>query len=147
MRASGLVTDPTGGQVVITRFECPNVLAMLVLLLLHVRVERDVRKFATGFIAVVSHHSWRTRTLLSVSLWRDLESVYSMGDVRRHIMASRIPQRLGIVTRCGVFCYTGDWLHVMFGVPANSASPLSDCVSEAATSGASATTVGPLTIT
>ena len=147
MTTPRLTPDPAGGQVMITRFECPNVLAMLVVLVLHVRIQRDVRKFATGFIAVVSHHSWRTRTLLSISLWRDLDSVYSMGEVKRHIQASRIPRRLGVVTRCGVFCYTGDWRHVMFGVPASSASPLAYDVSDTATASPPVVAVIPATIT
>lgn len=118
--------DPVGGQTMITRFDCPNLLAMLLLMVLHVRVEHDVRRQATGFVAAFSHRNWRTRTVLSVSLWRDLDSVYSMGAVGRHIYASRIPRRLGIATRCGVFCYAGDWRRVMFGAPASSMSPLVD---------------------
>jgi hypothetical protein len=123
---SRLAPDPAGGQVMITRFECPSLLTMLALLLLHARVGRDVRRRAHGFVAVVSHHDWRNRTVLSVSLWRDLDSVYSMGGVGRHITASRLPRRLGISTRCGVFCYSGDWRYVMFGAPATSTSPLAE---------------------
>jgi len=47
------------------------------------------------------------RTVLSITLWDSIDSVYGMGGVDRHIMAARLPARLGISTRCGVFCYTG----------------------------------------
>jgi len=131
----------------ITRFDCPGLLAMLVVLLLHKRVARDVRRYASGFIAVVSHHDWRTRTVLSISLWRDLDSVYSMGQVDRHVAVTRIPRRLGIATRCGVFCYVGGWLDVMFGPPAKSMSPLAEAVPPAAVDVSHEAVAAPATIT
>lgn len=116
--------DPTRGQVMITRFECPNLSAMLVIMLLHNRIKRQVAQLAEGYIGAVMLRDWRTRTVLSVSLWRDLDSVYSMGRVPRHIHGSRVPARLGIRTRAGVFCYAGDWRQVMFGAGQPKPSPL-----------------------
>jgi hypothetical protein len=100
--------------VVITRFECPNLLVLVYLLVLHRRVRRAVRDFADGFVTVQTSVEWRTRTLLSISVWQDLGSVYSMGKVTRHIMATRLPCRLGVRTSSGVYCYVGDWRRVLF---------------------------------
>ncbi|MBE1492786.1 hypothetical protein [Plantactinospora soyae] len=71
---------------------------------------------------VVVH--WRQRTMLSITLWPDLESVYDMGSVPRHVSGSRLPGRLGVATSSGVFTFTGDWRRVMFGSPAKARSPL-----------------------
>jgi hypothetical protein len=116
--------DPTGGQVMITRFECPNLPVMMLVMLLHGRIKRQVARRAEGFIGAVMLREWRARTVLSVSLWRDIDSVYAMGEVPRHVHASRLPARLGIRTRAGVFCYAGDWRRVMFGAGQPNPSPL-----------------------
>jgi hypothetical protein len=116
--------NPVGGQVVVTRFECPNLLSMAILMLLHRRVRRDVRRRATGFVGVKMLVNWSRRVLLSVSMWEDLESVYSMGRVGLHITATRLPGRLGVRTASGIFCYMGDWRHVMFGSSVTTGSPL-----------------------
>jgi hypothetical protein len=97
---------------------------MLIILVLHRRIKRQVAQLAEGYLGAVVLRDWRARTVLSMSLWRDIESVYSMGSVPRHIYASRVPHRLGIVTRAGVFCYAGDWRQVMFGAGQANPSPL-----------------------
>jgi len=124
--------DPDKGQVMITRFECPHWRAMLTILFLHRRIKRQVAQRATGYLGATTLRSWRTRTVLSVSLWRDLDSVYSMGEVPRHIHAARLPHRLGINTRAGVFCYAGDWRQVMFGADEPKPSPLEEQPDETA---------------
>ncbi|MEN3359653.1 MAG: hypothetical protein V7637_3635 [Mycobacteriales bacterium] len=116
--------DPAGGEVVVTRFECPGLPSLLLLLVMHLRLKRDVRRRANGFLGARPVVDWRRRTLLSVSLWTDLESIYSMGGVPRHVSVVRIPHRLGIRTACGVFCFGGDWRRVMFGGQAAAQSPL-----------------------
>jgi hypothetical protein len=116
--------DPAASQVVMTRFECPNLLALVRLRLLHGRVGRDVRRHAAGFLGVRVVVDWPTRVMWSISLWEDLDSVYSMGDVPRHIVAARAPGRLGVRTTSGVFCFAGDWRHVMFRSPMPGVSPL-----------------------
>jgi hypothetical protein len=116
--------DPAGGQAMITRFECRNVLNMLVVLALHMRIKRDVRHKNPGFLGIVLLRQWRSRTVLSISLWRDIDSVYGMGRVDRHIAAARVPGKLRIATRCGVFCYSGDWRQVMFGAGQENPSPI-----------------------
>jgi hypothetical protein len=115
---------PAGGQVIVTRFECPSLRVLVYLLALHVRVKRDVRRHAPGLIASRVVVRWRQRTMLSISLWPDLDSVYDMGSVPRHVMGSRIPGQLGVVTSSGVFTFAGDWRRVMFGSPAAPRSPL-----------------------
>lgn len=70
-------------MIVVTRFECPGLWALLVLLVLHKRLARDVRRHATGFLGTSLMVGWRTRTLLNVSLWQDMDGVHSMGRVRR----------------------------------------------------------------
>ena len=67
---------------------------------------------------------WRRHTLVSVTLWDDLDSVYSMGSVHAHVAASRLPPRMGVRTACGIFCFVGDWRRVMFGAPHEGRSPL-----------------------
>jgi hypothetical protein len=108
----------------ITRFECPSLPAMVIIVLLHRWIKRQVARRAYGYLGAAMVRDWRTRTVLSMSLWRDPESVYSMGQVPRHIKGSRLPARLGIHTRAGVFCYTGDWRQVMFGIARPKPSPL-----------------------
>jgi len=116
--------DPARGQVMVTRFECPSRWVMVIIVLLHRRIKRQVAQLADGYLGAVMLRNWRTRTVLSISLWRDIDSVYSMGNVPRHIHGSRVPARLGIRTRAGVFCYAGDWRQVMFGAPEPKPSPL-----------------------
>ena len=67
---------------------------------------------------------WRRRTLLSISLWQDLDSIYSMGQVPRHVSAVRTAGTLATGTACGVFCFVGDWRQVMFRGEAVNHSPL-----------------------
>lgn len=108
---------------VVTRFECPNRVVLAYLLVLHTRIKRDVRRFADGLIGARTVVDWRRRTLLSVTLWTDIASVYGMGGVSRHVAAARIPSRLGVRTRCGVFCFAGDWRRVMFRSEVTAGSP------------------------
>ena len=88
-----LASEPTdgGGRVVITRFDCRNRRTILLFLLVHSRIKRDVRQECPGFIAASRVIIWSDRTLLSITLWRDLDSIYDMGGVPRHIFASRLP--------------------------------------------------------
>lgn len=119
-----LEPDPTGGQVIVTRFECRTLPRLAWILLLHTRLKLDVRRQSSGFIGVKALVDWRMRTLRSISLWQDLDSVYSMGNVPRHVSAARVPRALGVETTCGVFCFVGDWRRVMFRSPSQSRSPL-----------------------
>jgi hypothetical protein len=113
-----------GGQVVVTRFECGSMAKLLAIRLLHARLKRDVRRTAKGFIGIRTVIDWRRRTILSISLWESLDSIYSMGEVRQHVSAVRLPSRLGVATTCGIYCLAGDWRRVMFGGAAVTRSPL-----------------------
>jgi hypothetical protein len=115
--------QPDGGQVVVTRFECRGLPSLLLMLLVHVRVKRDVARRGQGLIGSRVFVDWRHRVMLSVSLWHDIDSVYSMGSVPRHVEAARLPGRLGIRTACGVFCFAGDWRRVMFHSPTPARTP------------------------
>jgi hypothetical protein len=115
---------PEGGQVMVTRFECGSVAKLLYMVLLHLRIKRDVHRMGDGLIGSRVIIDWRRRVMLSVSLWPDIDSVYSMGSVPRHIAAARIPARLGVRTTCGVFCFAGDWRRVMFGSPVEPRTPV-----------------------
>jgi hypothetical protein len=110
--------------VVVTRFECGTLPKLLAMLILHRRVKRSVRRRARGLIAVRTVVDRRQRTMLSVSLWQDLDSVYSMGNVPHHVAAARVPGSLGVRTASGVFCFVGDWRRVMFRSPSVPRSPL-----------------------
>jgi hypothetical protein len=116
--------QPEGGQVIVTRFECRSRLQLAFMVALHIRVKRAVRIQARGLIASKALVDWRRRTLLSISLWNDLDSIYSMGSVTRHIEATRIARRIGVRTACGVFCFAGDWKRVMFRAGDDHDSPL-----------------------
>lgn len=116
--------DPGRGQAMITRFECPSLRAMVIIVFVHGRIKRQVSRLAEGYLGAAMLRDWRTRTVLSVSLWSDLDSVYSMGNVPRHVSGSRLPARLGVRTRAGVFSYAGDWRQVMFGAGEAKPSPL-----------------------
>lgn len=119
-----LELEPAGGQVVVTRFECGSLARLAAIRLLHARLKRDVRRAATGFIAVRTVTDWRRRTMLSISLWESLDSIYSMGEVRQHVAASRLPAQLGVATTCGIYYLVGDWRRVMFRGAAVTRSPL-----------------------
>ncbi|MES9542602.1 hypothetical protein [Actinomadura sp. NPDC000600] len=116
--------DPALGQVVVTRFECGTLPKLLALIVLHVRVKRQVRRHARGLVASRAVVQWRRRTLLSVSLWEDLQSIYSMGNVTAHVGAAGVPHALGVRTAAGVFCFAGDWRRVLFQSPLEPRSPL-----------------------
>ena len=108
----------------VTRFECRTLPRLLAIRLTHARLKRDVRRAAAGFIAVRTVTDWRRRTMLSISLWDQLDSIYAMGEVPRHVSASRLPAQLGVQTSCGIFCLAGDWRRVMFRSAAVTRSPL-----------------------
>jgi hypothetical protein len=102
--------------IVVTGFECPSLWALLVVLVLHVRLARDVRREATGFLGATRMIAWRRRTLLNISLWRDMEGVRSMGRVQRHVNATRVPSTLGVATYGDIYSFDGDWKRVLFGI-------------------------------
>lgn len=112
------------GQVIVTRFACPSVSRLFLLLFLHARIKRQVRRLVPGFVGGAAVVLWKQRTMLSVTLWRQLDDVYGMGKVDAHIMAARLPARLGIRTSSGIYSYRGDWRQIMFGVAAASLDPL-----------------------
>jgi hypothetical protein len=107
------------GQVVITRFDCRTVRKLVRILALHYRVKPQVRRRVDGYLGSKTVVLWRQRTVLSISLWRDLSSIYQMGNVSRHILATRVPGQLGVTTLCGIYAYNGDWKYLMFGTPSS----------------------------
>ncbi len=106
--------DYEGGRVVVTRFECNTYAQLVVMLVLHQRVKRAVRRDASGLLAATLVVDWRRKVMLSISLWQDQRSIYTMGEVYRHIVATRLPSRWGIRTASGIFAFAGDWRAVMF---------------------------------
>lgn len=113
----GLRIEDERGQVVVTRFECRSLYALLIIRALHHPVKKDVRRFAEGYLGGTTLIQWRKRTLLSFSMWDSMGSIYGMGKVTRHVLAARVPHRLGAVTCSGIYTYRGDWRNVMFGPP------------------------------
>jgi hypothetical protein len=57
-------------------------------------------------------------------MWHEIGDIYRMGEVRRHILAARIPGQLNVSTNSGVFSYVGDWRRVLFSSRYSGASPL-----------------------
>ena len=66
---------------------------------------------------------WRRKTLLSISLWENLDGIYAMGNVSQHVRAARLPSALGVATTCGIYYLAGDWRRVMFRSAAYIRSP------------------------
>ena len=122
-----ITSDPTGDArdvVVVTRFDCGTLVYLIALVLLHPWIRHQVEVDAIRMLGACRRILWRERTLLSVSLWRDVESIYSMGHCQRHISAARLPARLGIEASCGIFSLSGDWKRIMFNSPARTRSPM-----------------------
>ena len=113
-------------RVVVTRFECGSLVKLLAVSFLHVFIRRAAVRDTHGLVLSTSHVSWGSRTLISISLWRSLRDVYSMGQCREHVMAARIPHKLGIRTACAMFRVEGDWRNVMFGASMPYRSPFKD---------------------
>jgi hypothetical protein len=112
------------GAVVVTRFECPGLLSLLILLIMHRRLKPEIRRAAEGFLDATTIVDWPGRTLLNISLWDSTESIASMGRVPRHVDATRLPSKLGVHTAGAVFEPAGDWRSVLFGIDCPLTSPL-----------------------
>jgi hypothetical protein len=112
------------GQVAITRFECHTLSRVIVILAMHLRIKKEVRRVADGYLGGTTLVLWKQRTVLSFSLWEQLDSIYAMGEVSRHVVASRLPSRLGISTACGIYAYSGDWRQLMFRTAYAAGEPL-----------------------
>lgn len=125
---------PSGGILVVTAFHYEHRRQALLIWMLHHRVKHDVSRAASGFLGVGLYHDRRHLVLRSVSLWASFADIYTMGEVASHVEAARLPRRLGIKTRCGIFSYSGDWRALMFGAPIANESPLTttftDCQEE-----------------
>ncbi len=108
----------------VTRFECQRRVTLVLLHIVHSYVRREVRRKADGFIGVTTSTDWRSGAMHSISMWREIEDIYRMGEVRRHILAARLPGRLNVRTYSGIFAYAGDWRRVLFNSRHTGASPL-----------------------
>jgi hypothetical protein len=115
---------PNGGEVVVTRFECATWRSLTTVLLLHLRVKPKVKRFAHGFLGSSVFVDWQGKVVLSVSMWASAKDIYSMGNVPHHILATRVPGRIGVMTTSGVYSYTGDWRRVLFRSWSENQSPL-----------------------
>lgn len=113
-----------GGHLVVTRFDCPSYTTIVMLRRLHRRVKREVLHKVPECLGVTMITDWRSRVIYSISMWRDTEDIYKMGKVQRHIMAARVPARLGVHTKSGVFTYVGDWRRVLFDSSYSGSSPI-----------------------
>jgi hypothetical protein len=78
-----------GGHLSVTRFECPTRATVIILCCLNSYVKREVLRKASGCLGITTLTDWRSRMLYSISMWRDIEDIYRMGDVHRHVLASR----------------------------------------------------------
>lgn len=112
-------------RVVVTRFECRTFIALLIIIALHHLIAPYVRRDVQGHLGALHQVNWRKRTVMNVSLWTSIDAIYSMGRCDAHIVAARIPRRLGVATSCAIFRMEGDWRSVMFGRSIESRSILS----------------------
>jgi hypothetical protein len=102
-------------RVVITCFDCKTLHNLLLVLWRHRRLKPKVARKAIGLLDTTTIVRWRERRVFNISLWQNLDAIHEMGNVGEHVAASRLPARLGVDTRCGVFAYEGDWHVVLFG--------------------------------
>jgi hypothetical protein len=91
---------------------------------LHRLVKREALRKIPECLGVTILTDWRSRTMYSISLWRDMKDIYKMGEVQKHILAARVPGRLGVHTESGVFTYVGDWRRVLFSSKYSGSSPI-----------------------
>lgn len=103
------------GAVVVTRFRCSTLVNFALLLCLHRWIKKYIRRDTVGLVGVALLVIWSKRTVISISLWQDVDSIYSMGQCEKHITVSRIPRRLGIDTDSHIFSCAGEWKQVLFG--------------------------------
>jgi hypothetical protein len=98
--------------------------SLVAIWVMHLRLKRAVRARTTGFVDAKALVLWRQRTLLNISLWRDVPSIATMGRVPGHVNAARLPSRLGVATAGCVYPSAGDWREVLFGIDVATRSPL-----------------------
>jgi hypothetical protein len=108
-------TRTGGSRVVITRFDCRTAVNFAVVVLLHLRIGRAVRRDTTGLLGYRLFLNWRTKTVHNVSLWDRFEHIYTMGQASRHPQATHVVTKLNIQTHCGIYRFEGDWRPLMFG--------------------------------
>lgn len=103
-----------GERIVVTTFECRSVLKVGILILLHYWLKPLIRRDTIGLIIPTIAIDWRHRRVFSISIWKDLVSIYSMGMCPAHVSAARLPRQLGIITNCVVYAASGDWRAILF---------------------------------
>jgi hypothetical protein len=122
--AARFACDPTGGVVVVTRFDCSSYRRLAVARVLHSVLGHRIRAEVNGLLFSVTFTKIREKRIISISAFGDIGDVYQMGCSKTHIKAAHLAPRLGLRTSAGVFPYAGDWRHILFGIPEQSASPL-----------------------
>ncbi len=68
-----IIHEDGRGQIVVTRFECPNAYSFALIRLLHYAVRRQAKKRALAFRGVAVISSWRTKTMMSITVWDSLQ--------------------------------------------------------------------------
>lgn len=107
-------SPPPPRAVVVTTFQFRSLATYFMFKVLHRRLHADVRRDAPGFISVSLVSMLRQRRCMSVSLWRDKDSIYDMGKVDRHVQSVRLTPKLAYSTSCTVFSVEGNWRDVLF---------------------------------
>jgi hypothetical protein len=133
--APSLAALAPGGHLSVTRFECPTRATVIVLRCLHSYVKREVLRKASGCLGITTLTDWRSRTMYSISMWRNIEDIYRMGEVHRHVLAARVPGQLGVHTEAGIFTYVGDWRRVLFNSSYAGSSPITGWAQQSAQGG------------
>ena len=124
--------DDAGGVVVVTRFDCPDLPAFVVVRAAHLLYGRQVRAaLGEHLLLSATRTDRRRRRVYSVTAFRSLADVYRMGQVGPHIRAAHLVARLGVRTSGGVFPWSGDWRTVLFAGPGGP-SPLVEAGEEPA---------------
>lgn len=106
--------EPPKHVIVDTMFSCATRSQLCVILALHIKLRREIRKDVDGLRFSTTTVLWRRLEVHNISLWDRLESVYSMGASGAHVRYTQIPSRLGVATACHVFSDVGPWQDVMF---------------------------------
>lgn len=117
--------DPSGGVLVVTRFDCGTLWRLAFMRIVYAVLESRIRRRLDGLLFISTFSDIRSRRVISVSAFGSLDDLYQMGSVTDHIKGAHLVSRLRFPTSGGIFPYAGDWRHILFDLPAQSPSPLS----------------------
>ncbi len=98
---------------VCVRFQCDKRRHLLHLRLRAWRIEREVKRTRAAYVTGKTRLRWRERELISLSIWSDQASMFSMGGCARHIDAAHYALNHGVRFQSDIMDTVGSWSQVM----------------------------------